>query len=262
MLEYIQSRSLSYCNSIKHLSSLPSTQLFPTLSWKTYYGSCSNCVSYHQDARVVLVGGCIFQQTFGIPMGTNCAPLLADWFLSSHKADSIHEIIKKNVKKLARSFNFTFHYIDDVLSRLGDFVDSIYPIELGIRDTTNIDRSASYLDIHLKIDSEGRLRTKLYDKRDDFNFPIVNFPFMCSNISATPAYGVYISQLIHYSRACGSYQDFLDRTFLLTRKLLNQELLLFKLKSSRRKFYGCHLDMFDSCGISVSQTTTDMFHLS
>jgi hypothetical protein len=83
-------------------------------------------------------------------------------------------------------------------------------------------RVASYLDLHLEIDSEGWLRTKLYDKRDDFNFSIVNFPFICSNIPAAPAYGVYISQLIRYSRACGSYQDFLDRGLLLTGKLLNQ----------------------------------------
>ena len=61
------------------------------------------------------------------------------------------------------------------------------------------------IDLHLEIDSEGRLRTKLYDKRDDFNFPIVNFPFICSNIPAALAYGVYISQMIRYSRACGSY---------------------------------------------------------
>jgi hypothetical protein len=66
----------------------------------------------------------------------------------------------------------------------------------------------------MEIDSEGWLRTKLYDKRDVFNFPIVNFPFVCSNIPAAPAYGVYISQLIGYSRACGSYQDFLDRGLL------------------------------------------------
>ena len=59
----------------------------------------------------------------------------------------------------------------------GDFVDRIYPIELEM-DTTDTDRSASYLDVHLKIYSEGRLRTKLYDKRDDFNFLIVNFPFI------------------------------------------------------------------------------------
>jgi hypothetical protein len=137
-----------------------------------------------------------------------------------------------------------FRYIDDVLSlnnfRFGDFVDRIYPIELEIKDTTDADRFASYLDLHLEIDSEGRLRTKLYDKRDDFNFPIVNFPFIYSTIPAAPAYGVYISQLIRYSRVCGSYHDFLDRGLLLTRKLLNQGFFLVKLKSSLRKFYRRH----------------------
>jgi hypothetical protein len=159
-----------------------------------------------------------------------------------------------------------FRYIDDVLSlnnsRFGDFVDRIYPIELEIKDTTDTDRSASYLYLHLEIDSEGRLRTKLYDKRDDLNFPIVNFPFICSNIPPAPAYGVYISQMIRYSRACGFYQDFLDKGLLLTRKLLNQGLLLVKLKSSLRKFYGRNHDLLDRYGISVSQMTTDMFHLS
>jgi hypothetical protein len=134
--------------------------------------------------------------------------------------------------------DFTFCYIDDVVSlnnsRFGDFVDRIYPIELEIKDTTDTETSASYLNIHLEIESEGRLRTKLYDKRDDFNFPIVNLLFICSNIPAAPVYGVYIYQLIGYSSACGSYQDFLDRRLLLTRKLLNQGFLLVKLKSSLR----------------------------
>jgi hypothetical protein len=83
---------------------------------------------------------------------------------------------------LGRSFNFPIPYIDDVLSlnnsRFGDFVDRIYPIELEIKDTTDTARSASYLDLQLEIESEGRLRTKLFDKRDDFNVPIVNFPFI------------------------------------------------------------------------------------
>jgi hypothetical protein len=155
-------------------------------------------------------------------MGTNCALLLADLFLYSYEAEFIQELLKKNEKKLARSFNFTFRYIDDVLSlnnyRIGDFVDRIYLIELEIKDTTDTDTSASYLDLHVH--------------------PNVNFPFICSNIPAAPAYGVYISQWIRYSRACGSYQDFLDRGLLLARKLLNQVFLLVKLKSSLRKFYG------------------------
>jgi hypothetical protein len=103
-----------------------------------------------------------------------------------------------------------FGYTDDVLS-LNNFVDRIYPIEPEINDTTDTDMSTSYLDLHLEIDNEGRLRTKIYDKRDDFNRPIVNVPFIPNNFPAAPAYGVYISQMIRYSRACGSYQDFLDR---------------------------------------------------
>ena len=71
---------------------------------------------------------------------------------------------------------------------------SYLDLHLEIKDTTDTDRSASYFDLHLEIDNEGRSRTKLYDKRDDINFPIVNFPFICSNIPSAPAYGVYISQ--------------------------------------------------------------------
>ena len=144
----------------------------------------------------------------------------------SYEAEFIQVLLKKNEKKLARSFNFTFRYIDDVLSlnnsRLCDFVDRIYPIEFEIKNTTDTDRSASYIDLHLEIDSRGRLRRKLYDKRDDFNVPILNFPFICSNFSTAPAYGVNISQMIRYSGACCSYQDFLDRGLQLTWKLLNQ----------------------------------------
>ena len=124
-----------------------------------------------------------------------------------------------------------------------------------------INYEPSSITFSIEIDSEGRLRTKLYDKREDFNFPIMNFPFICSNTSAAPTHGVYISQLIRYSRACGSYQDFLDRGLLPTRKLLNQGFLLVKLQSSLRKFYGRHHDLVDRYGIFVSQLTTDMFHL-
>jgi len=149
-------------------------------------------------------------------MGTNYAPLLVDLFLYSNETFYSQGLFKKTEKMLGRSFNFPIPYIDDVLSlnnsRFGDFVDRIYPIELEIKVTTD---TASYLDLQLEIESEDRLRTKRFDKRDDFNVPIVNFPFIYSNIPAALAYGVYISQLIRYSKAFGSYQDFLDRGLLL-----------------------------------------------
>jgi hypothetical protein len=64
----------------------------------------------------VMFGGRVFQQTVGIPMDTNCAPVLIDLFLYSYEADCIQGLLKKNEKKLARTFIFTFRYIDDVLS--------------------------------------------------------------------------------------------------------------------------------------------------
>jgi hypothetical protein len=111
------------------------------------------------DNIFVIFGGRVFQQTVGIHMGTNCVPLLADLFLCSYEADFMQGLLKKNEKKLARSFNLTFLYID-VLSLnnswFGDFVDRIiFPIELEIKDTTDTDTSASYLGLHLEINSEG-----------------------------------------------------------------------------------------------------------
>jgi hypothetical protein len=77
---------------------------------------------------------------------------------------------------------------------------------------------------------------------------VVYFPFICYKIETTPVYGIYNSQLIQFSRACGSYQDFLDRGLLKSRTLLNQGFLMVKLKSSLRKFYRY--------GKSVSQMIT------
>ena len=111
------------------------------------------------------------------------------------------------------------------------------PFKLEIKDTTYTARFPSYLDLYSKIESECRLRTTLYHKRNDMHFPIVDFPFICSNLPAALAYGVYFSELIRHFRACGSYHDFLDKG--LTRKLLNQRFLVLKLKSSLRKCYGC-----------------------
>jgi hypothetical protein len=220
-------------------------------------------IEFLVDNIFVQFGGRVFQQTIGIPMGTNCAPLLADLFLYSYEADFIDGLLKQKQKKLAHSFNFSFRYIDDVLSlnnsRFGDFLHLIYPSQLEIKDTTDTVKSASYLDLHLEIDTRGRLNTKLYDKRDDFDFPIVNFPFLSGNIPEAPAYGVYISQLIRYSRACDIYSDFIDRARLLTKKLLNQGYVVPKLQSSLLKFYGRHHDLVDRYDKTVSQMKEDLF---
>ena len=103
---------------------------------------------------------------------------------------------------LASQFNFTYTYIDDVLlindRDFENYLGQMYPAELEIKDTTESNTSASYLDLLLSIGRDGQLRTPLYDKRDDFNVHIKNFPILNSNIPSSPAYGVFISQLKRY----------------------------------------------------------------
>ena len=78
----------------------------------------------------------------------------------------------------------------------------MYSSQLTVEKTNKSDHLADYLDFTFIIDSGGKLSTRLYDKCNDFDFHIVNFPFLSSNIPSSPSYGVYISQLIRYARCC------------------------------------------------------------
>ena len=93
----------------------------------------------------------------------------------------------------------------------------------------------------------------LYDKRDDFNFHITNFPFLSSNIPSSPAYGVFISQLIRYARACSSYECFILRAMRLSNKLLGQRYVKEHLKSSLRKFHGRYGDLTKQYEVPLSR---------
>ena len=134
----------------------------------------------------------------------------------------------------------------------------MYPAELEIKDTTENNTSASFLDLLLSIESDGQLHTSLYGKRDDFNFHITNFPFLSSNIPSSPAYGVFISQLIRYARACSSYECFILRAARLSSKLLGQGYVMERLKSSLRKFYGRYGDLIKHYEVSLSQMLHDI----
>ena len=118
--------------------------------------------------------------------------------------------------------------------------------------------SVSYLDLLLSIGRDGQLHTSIYDKRDDFNFHITNVPFLSSDIPTSPAYGVFISQLIRYARACSLYGCFILRATRLSNKLLEQGYVKERLKSSLRKFYGRYGDLIKQYEVSLSQILNDI----
>ena len=132
------------------------------------------------DNIYVSFGGQLFRQMVSIPMGTNCAPLLADLFLYSYENEFLDKLIKEGKGKLARKFNLSYRYTDDLISfnnrRLKEFISDIYPKELKISETTESTSVASYLDLLFTRDKSNNITTKLYDKCDAFGFHIVNFP--------------------------------------------------------------------------------------
>ena len=213
------------------------------------------------DNIYVRFGGQLFRQMLGIPLGTNCAPLLADLFLYSYKNEFLDKLIKEGRRKLARKFNLSYRNIDDLISfnnkRFKEFISDIYPKELTISETTESTSIASYLDLFFIRDKNNNITTKLYDKRDAFAFHIVNFPFMSSNIPSAPAYGVYASQFICYARCCSNYSYFLLHHRALVTRLLSQGYKVNGLSNIFKNFYGRHTDLVGQYRKDVCQMFAD-----
>ena len=100
-------------------------------------------------------------------------------------------------------------------------VNRIYPSERQLNKAKVSNTEVSFLDLHLSI-SDGFVKTKIYDKRDTFDFDIVNFPFLDGDVTRSTSYGVYISPLIRFARVSSHVDDFNTRNMVLTAKLLRQ----------------------------------------
>ena len=154
----------------------------------------------------------VFRQVIGIPVGTNCAPLLTDLILYSYENEVPDNMNISGHRRLARSFNLCYRYIDYLIvfnkKKFLVYLKEIYPSQLTVEKANKSDHLADYLDLTFIIDSGHKPSTRLYDKRDDFDFHMVNFPFISSNMPSDPSYGVNISQLIRHARCCSHYDDF------------------------------------------------------
>ena len=157
-------------------------------------------------------------------MGTNCVPLVADLFLFCYERDIISLSDDKQAD-IFDAFNTTSRYLDNILNidniYFDDMVSQIFTPELQLNKANTSDSKAAFLDLHLSV-SNDIVSTKIYGKRDNFDFEIVNFPFSDGDVSRSTSYGVYISQLIRFARASSHVADFNTRNKLLTQKLLKQ----------------------------------------
>ena len=145
-----------------------------------------------------------------------------------------------NQTVIIEAFNSTSRYLDDLLnidnSYFEQMVGQIYPSELQLNKANSSDTEAPFLDLNLSI-TNGIVSSKIYDRQDDFNFEIVNFPFSDGDVPRSHSYGVYNSQLIRFARVCSNVDDFNSRNLFLTAKLSKQGYRYHKIRKAFSKFY-------------------------
>ena len=208
--------------------------------------SCQNvceALIYLLDNIYIRFGTKLYRQIVGIPMGTNCAPLVADLFLFCYERDFMTSLSDVKQAEIIEAFKSTSRYLDDLLNIDNPYfegmVNRFYPPELQLNKANTSDTEAPFLDLHLSI-SNGFVSSKIYNKRDDFD--IVNFPFLDGDVSRSTSYGVYISQLIRFARVSSHVADFNARNKSLTAKLLQQ---IFS------KFYRRHYELVSKFNVGL-----------
>ena len=140
-----------------------------------------DALHYLLDNIFIIFGPKLYRQIVGIPMGTNCAPLVADLFFFCYERDFMLFLSDNIQTDIIEAFNSTSRYLVDLLNidnpYFEQMVGQIYPTELQLNKANSSDTEAPFLDLNLSI-TNGIVSSTNYDKQDDFNFEIVNFPFL------------------------------------------------------------------------------------
>jgi hypothetical protein len=162
----------------------------------------------------------------------------------SYEFEFLYARLKAKDYPTLNKFRRCARYIDDLLlinnDKLLDKCKSIiYPKELDLTSDDKDDQQVHYLDLDILITGSG-FSYSIYDKRDNFNFPIVSFPDLSGNIPTRQSYGVFISQLVRFARGCLQFIDFQRRVQALTTRLLAQNFRLHKLQVAYVKFCNRH----------------------
>ena len=209
-----------------------------------------DALSYLLDNIYIKFGTKLYRQIVGIPMCTNFAPLVADLFLYCYERDFMGSVNHDNQADIIEAFDSTSRYLDDLLNIDNPYfegmVHQIYPPELQLNKVNISDTETSLLDLHLSV-LNGFVSSK-NDKRDDFDFDIVNFLFLDGDVPHRASYGVYISQLIRFARVCNHVTDFNARNKCLTAK---QGYRYHKLRKTFSKFYRRHYELISKYNVGL-----------
>ena len=174
-------------------------------------------------------------------------------FLYYYERDFISDLHKSKRHDLIDMFNDTSRYLDDIFTNdkheLEKYIPDIYPAELHLNKANTLDKETSlkFLDLNIEVICND-IHTSVYHKRDDFGFPIVNFPSLSGDVPRLSSYCIYISQLVRFARCCTSVLDFHSKNLQITSKLLIQGYRYHKLRKTFVKFFRSYSERLSKFG--------------
>ena len=197
-------------------------------STKVMYLSSTDIIEmlgYLLDNIYVKYRGNIFRQIIGVPMGTDCAPVLANLFLFVFEYKYVMNLISTGDSDM-RLLRFVYRYIDDllILNDNGNFANiytDIYPDVMELKSTGSSAQHVSFLDMDIKA-LGNRFKYTLYDKRNDFGFKVISLPNLSGNIPINQAYGTFYSQIVRIFNANNTSDLFINNIKTLIDKLCKQ----------------------------------------
>ena len=206
------------------------------------------------DNIYVKFGTKICKQVVGIPIGLDSGQDIANLLLYFYEREYLVNLSKTDLNT-AKKFKHSFRYIDDLFSAdfrgFSNHLNRIYPQALELTKSNSSDTVVDYLDITIT-SQNNVLFFNLYDKRDAFNFEVVNFPYLDSCIPRKPALGIYFGQLIRIARICTKFEDFCKRTLALSKRLQQQGYKHEELVKLTSRFFN---DKSELCYAQNSLTT-------
>ena len=211
----------------------------------------------------VVYQGQVYRQIIGIPMGTNCAPDLANIYLHVFEYNYIHSLIDNNNYDFAKKLSNIFRYQDDLIVFNDDgmfetIIQDIYPPVMELENTNLSPNKVNYLDMTISV-HQGKYFYKSFDKRNDFGFEIINYPNLRGNTPRKLAYGVFISQLVRFCSINRTVHHFKRDVGTLVKKLLLKGFSKTRLFAKFRLYSLKYMQFWSKFGINIIKDFQKLF---
>ena len=207
------------------------------------------------DNSYVLFQDNVYRQVIGIPMGTHCAPFLANIFLHQYEYDYLVKLVERNDVETARMLSHTYRYQDNCIAindkgTFGDHYINIYPPEMTLENTNISKAVCTFLDMRLTV-FRGQFKYCSYDKRNEFGFHICNYPNLHGNIPYKQAYGVHVAEIIRFGDINLLVNSFINDISIMTVNFMKQGFGKIWLMDTFKTFYIRYFYKWAKYGVNL-----------